>query len=915
MDTPPEGPGYPRPVRPRLAAAALLLLLAPAWWAPPSAAAQEADLEAWIEALGDPDKRADVAFRPPEVSPDSRLALRILLSALDDSDRHVRAYVAAAMGDIGFTSETAIVRLISLFQDEDELVQGHATVAAGKLGPPAVPLLLEVLAHENAAEGRPGPTSECELAEGPAALAAIALGLLGAAAAGEVLDRVPDLEPERRFLARFALAEMGIPAAEDLQAGLRNANPDVREVSVQAVSDLGASLAGVAAGSPELANALGELLADFRSSVRAAAGQALAHAAAGVAAEHRPRLARTLAGVLEDREAAGAHRSALEALTVLGPDAGAAVPAIVPLVQARDRDIARAAVLALGRVGAGEPAAMTALERLVRRGPDHLRAEAASSLAELGRPGLSVLLEVALDDGAPPNARAAAMDALQNAAAQDPSIRRWLARSVRDISRLRDHRSREVRGSAAGVLGVIGGAEDREALTAALADGDRRVWEPALRAAEAAGPEARTLLLATAEVERRRGILGRVPGVDPRPDRDRTAAALRSLGRMGAVDEDVLGRLRDGLQDDDPEVRMGAVHGIGGLRRGARALVPDLLELMPATESEDRISILEALTAISPPDPEAVPILTDWLREGDELQRVAAAQLLTAMGPRALAAMPALREALRDPNPHVAFFAGHATAAADPEGAPDTGILAVLYDGAVLRLVADARQRVRTLAGCPSLVPVYRRLEVRPLPEFPWPPPMASHHHLVPRELVGEDSESLGEIHARLRAAIHDAGFRETPLFEVPGGFAIVTLVERIQDNGVSYPVPDRWNAGKLPPGSIREYLTHLFFGPPGRFRMIVLAVTTDPVMGVGGDDPITEEDARRLTEGAGLVLPPEIAEQPFEGRHVLALVYHFQRQVGATSILHRPDEIGPEEHLRGAGIMDRLEANPRGGR
>jgi hypothetical protein len=78
------------------------------------------------------------------------------------------------------------------------------------------------------------------------------------------------------------------------------------------------------------------------------------------------------------------------------------------------------------------------------------------------------------------------------------------------------------------------------------------------------------------------------------------------------------------------------------------------------------------------------------------------------------------------------------------------------------------------------------------LPLFPWPPPQYSHigefGRDIPRDSLGVDQATVGEIYLKLIKALQgiDANF-ESSLFNAPGGFALLTKMERVEADGTPH--------------------------------------------------------------------------------------------------------------------------------
>ena len=83
----------------------------------------------------------------------------------------------------------------------------------------------------------------------------------------------------------------------------------------------------------------------------------------------------------------------------------------------------------------------------------------------------------------------------------------------------------------------------------------------------------------------------------------------------------------------------------------------------------------------------------------------------------------------------------------------------------------------------------------------PWPPPEAPVRLVLRRTLIDPDSNpelTLGDVDRRLTAALAEAGYAGHGYSGVPGGFAIVTPVERFLPDGSPLDPTTRWST-KLP--------------------------------------------------------------------------------------------------------------------
>lgn len=196
-----------------------------------------------------------------------------------------------------------------------------------------------------------------------------------------------------------------------------------------------------------------------------------------------------------------------------------------------------------------------------------------------------------------------------------------------------------------------------------------------------------------------------------------------------------------------------------------------------------------------------------------------------------------------------------------------------------------------------------------PMPRFPWPPPKPAAFGVIPRGLIqapGVKIETLGAVADRIDSALIASGYAERSFHAAPNGFAMVTRLERIRPDG--RPDPDRrWlGAAEATEFSLERYLTALFFGDPGRYRLIVFVVTDQTFAATG--KPLTSEEGDKLLTGGYVTLPSRFDALPFTARHdVTALVYEFEKPEGGEVRRVERSRLSALDHLNGADLIDAL--------
>jgi hypothetical protein len=200
------------------------------------------------------------------------------------------------------------------------------------------------------------------------------------------------------------------------------------------------------------------------------------------------------------------------------------------------------------------------------------------------------------------------------------------------------------------------------------------------------------------------------------------------------------------------------------------------------------------------------------------------------------------------------------------------------------------------------------------MPAFPWPPPAASAWDLIPNDLLlpaRQSGSTFDAIDERLTRALDDAGYHQRSYFTVPGGFALVTQLERIEPSGASVP-EQRWlTADVSGVFSLEGYFKRLLYADPGRYRLVVLVVSDVPFSADGGY--LTQSDASKLLSRGVNTLPEKVAENQYSSRHrCTALIYEFRKSSAPNSELVVPSPLPGRDHLMKARIWAALTGAPK---
>ena len=157
-------------------------------------------------------------------------------------------------------------------------------------------------------------------------------------------------------------------------------------------------------------------------------------------------------------------------------------------------------------------------------------------------------------------------------------------------------------------------------------------------------------------------------------------------------------------------------------------------------------------------------------------------------------------------------------------------------------------------------------------------------------------------------AALETGGYVERSFFSTEaGGVAMVTRLERINDDGTPAPAAARW-ALKLPPdGAVSEaiaFLRGLFFIEPGHYRTIVFILQDQPF--AQDDKPASEPQARAWISRGANIISPDVGQKSYAGAHCTALIYEFASDGASVKLVD--GGLTGKEHLARSGLLAALE-------
>jgi HEAT repeat protein/mono/diheme cytochrome c family protein len=465
--------------------------------------------------------------RPPE----QRIELSLAEGLRHDPDPRVRRWAAWKLGRSDAAGPGVADALLAALEDGDELVRRYAAEALGRFGTQVSPGLIALLSTGRRA----------------------------------------------RPHAEELLAALGEAVVPDLVRVLSEGGPAEQASAVRVLTKIG----------PRAEPAVPQLLEALRKAGAGAAGVHVAAALGGVGKASVPPLTR----LFEDTEDPRIKELAGRALGFAGPDANAAVPALLGALNDPSSRIRFTAAIALGEIG--DERAVPALVDVLRKDTSRsVRMYCIRALATIGADGPGVVPALIDVLGGDDNLGAEAGRAL---AAIGPS-------ALPPVIEAANHADPRIRAEAALVLGQLAGEPARTApvLIQALRDLEASVADSAARALAGMGDSAVPHLI----------------------------EAVRS--------------------DEDPRARGYAALALGQASRPVAVAVPALIAALDDPEPTVQQLACWSLGKIGPQAAPSTEALAAKLRSTDLVLRRTAAWALGNVGPAAAAAVPALETCLQD---------------------------------------------------------------------------------------------------------------------------------------------------------------------------------------------------------------------------------------------------------------------------
>lgn len=542
----------------------------------------------------------------------------VLVKALRNKHRQIRD---EAIRGLTFVGPNAITELAELVGDHERDPQA-AVIAAGVLrgmGPAAdraLPALIDAMKSKH---------------DLMVTTAADAVGAIGPAAKDGLTELQRVLASEHPLLRTHAAHNIGrlgveaAPATGDLDKALRDKDGNVRREAAQALGRIGPP---AKAAVPALIAALGD---DSQPVVLAAA-----HALSRLGREAVP----ALVPLVKDRRLG---RWAVVILSEVGPDAAPAVDSLRAALARADEDFTQDIVVALGRIGPEASAAAPELIKIVEDQQHKLRVPAAFALGNIRAAAAAPVLTKVIQEEDEKESKLPLVAAGALMLIEEPQEGAHLKLALPKLIAALADKSAVIRREAAAALRQIGppAASAAPALIQGLKDPNPAVCVSCLWALTAVAPE-----------DAAPAIAPQIGALLSSPSPQVRYTACYAAGTLGPDANAVVPSLEKNLQDPDQFLQIASAWALMRIRPEKPEIVEECLDpLIRGLSLPDPRVRAEAATSLGlsgPAAQRAIPALTELTHDPEETVRKAATSALevihgVAKGNRKSASQPTRR--------------------------------------------------------------------------------------------------------------------------------------------------------------------------------------------------------------------------------------------------------------------------------
>lgn len=166
-------------------------------------------------------------------------------------------------------------------------------------------------------------------------------------------------------------------------------------------------------------------------------------------------------------------------------------------------------------------------------------------------------------------------------------------------------------------------------------------------------------------------------------------------------------------------------------------------------------------------------------------------------------------------------------------------------------------------------------------------------------------ARTYGDLDRRLRVRLASRGYTSAGYFRTATGFAVVTQLERVDEDGVPIAGPQRWARQKdTARWALNDFARKFWRGEDGRYRMFLFVVEEEPFGRAGY--PASQQDVDRWQDSGDVGLTARLRARPITDQTTLSvLIYEFAMSKGLVREL-KPELDRPvplQQHLASLGF------------
>lgn len=575
--------------------------------------------------------------------------INAVLPLLTNPDPKIAADAARGLGSIRPLPTDVIPELVRHLQVKSEALPqadeyafvrneiAEALASFGEQAKEAVPALVDVVRNTTREEAQKYHVPGRRTDDTPAMTA---LRRIGKPAVTQVVELLKSDKPYVRAQGARILGGIGLDAKEAIEPLLASFDKEVTSAmrDFDAIAAMALALVQIGGDHLKPIFELAKLLNEMDENVRLGTLRELARF--GRKAES---VVQAIIPLLDDKSEM-IRIQAADTLRAIGPAAKAAIPALTKKLTDEDLQVRRNALKTIRSFGPVAAETITEVTKLLADKDEAFRREVIEVIVAIGPAAKMAVPELAkLLKNEDERER---MLVLQALAAIGPDAKSAGA----DVLPMLQVRERETRMQALETLGRIGSSTPDvvTAIAARLKDDYQIVRIYAARALALLGPSAKDAVPA---------LKAFAIGNPKYPDRISPIWAATALYRIGIDSETNLKIVVDAVRNTEPAGRLARSEAIDAaeyLGAGARVILPDLINALndfapvrTGDKTPVRLRAAVAIGKMGPAAKEAVPKLSNMLKESDPTIKRAALEALGQMGPAASFALPRLREMLR----------------------------------------------------------------------------------------------------------------------------------------------------------------------------------------------------------------------------------------------------------------------------